>query len=97
MDLIGKIPIYFSRSAQGQILVSVTTFLWFWLNWHLAIVISTSKNARQVGRSFWQSAHTRYFSQLNLSSSSVILLQHLQTGQSNQCRQHTVLSIGYCN
>jgi len=36
VDFIGKTPIYVSRliskPALGQILVSVTAFLWIWLN-----------------------------------------------------------------
>lgn len=73
IDFVGKIPDYFSRSAQGHIFVSVTVLLRIWPNWHMAIVISVSKYARQMGRSFGMPAHTRYFSQLNLSSSHVIL------------------------
>lgn len=63
VDFTGKTPIYFSRSAQGQIFVSLTTFLWIWPNWRLAIVISISKYARKMGRSFGMPAQTRYFSQ----------------------------------
>lgn len=45
-------------------------------------------------RSFWRSAHVRYFSQLNFSSSSAILLQHLEAGQNNtKCQQPALLSI----
>lgn len=37
-----------------------------------------------MGRIFWRSAHTGYFSQLNFSSSIAILLQHLVAGQKHR-------------
>lgn len=56
-------------------------------------MVSVSKYTRQIGRSFGMSAHTRYFSQLNFSSSRVIL-QYLEAGQNNpKCHFSSVLSI----